>query len=171
MGREKVDKSTIDPFVEVSLHIPDWTQPRSNDPQPLGSIPFTQSSNATLISARTLTYRTGIVKNNGFNPVWQHTIRFQFDCVGGMKDLIFLRFAVKAEDKEDEEPLASYCASLGNSHEGQIHPLFNLAVDIQRPPQVTGTSRYMMCNYLNIYSLRSLFIFLCTIYPKNPIIP
>lgn len=121
MGREKVDKSTIDPFVEVSLHIPDWTQPRSNDPQPLGSIPFTQSSNATLISARTLTYRTGIVKNNGFNPVWQHTIRFQFDCVGGMKDLIFLRFAVKAEDKEDEEPLASYCASLGNSHEGYRH--------------------------------------------------
>lgn len=35
-----------------------------------------------------------------------------------MKDLIFVRFAVKQEDKEDDEPLAVYCSSLGSLNMG-----------------------------------------------------
>jgi phosphatidylinositol phospholipase C delta len=68
--------------------------------------------------ARTTSFRTGAVKNNGFNPVWQEMLSLPFDCVGDMMDLVFVRFAVKQEDKEDVEPLAFYCSSLGCLEQG-----------------------------------------------------
>ena len=34
-------------------------------------------------------------------------------------DLIFVRFTVKQEDKEDVEPLAVYCSSLGSLEQGK----------------------------------------------------
>jgi C2 domain. len=122
-GREIIDKSIIDPFIEVSIHVPDWSHSPSlpdnvnaagaAQPLPTG----VTAANAT--SARTISYRTSVVKNNGFNPVWQEDLRIPFDCVGDMKDLIFVRFAVKQADKEDDEPLALYCASLGSLQHGQ----------------------------------------------------
>ena len=64
--------------------------------------------------------KTGVVKNNGFNPVWEQSLSLPFDCVGDMLDLVFVRFAVKQEDKEDEEPLAVYCASLASLNFGTL---------------------------------------------------
>lgn len=129
-GREIIDKSILDPIVEVSIHIPDWTHspflPTTSDPQqqqPEYSPP-TDASKTTPTSARTLTVKSGVVKNNGFNPVWEEDLSLPFDCVGDMRDLIFVRFAVKQEDKEDDEPLAVYCSSLGSLNLGTLFPIF-----------------------------------------------
>lgn len=58
------------------------------------------------------------MKNNGFNPVWQEDLRLPFDCVGDMKDLIFVKFAVRHEGRDEEDPLAVYCTSLGSLQQG-----------------------------------------------------
>ena len=109
----------IDPFVEVSIHIPDWTHsPFLPENTADAYSPPTAATNVSATSARTVTCRTGVVKNNGFNPVWEQQICLPFDLVGDMKDLVFVRFSVKQEDKEDDEPLAVYCASLGSLNYG-----------------------------------------------------
>ena len=71
-------------------------------------------------SARTIIVKSGVVKNNGFNPVWEQGLSLPFDCVGDMLDLIFVRIAVKQEDKDDDEPLAVYCSSLGSLNLGEL---------------------------------------------------
>ncbi|TCD60361.1 Phospholipase C [Steccherinum ochraceum] len=128
LGREIIDKSVLDPFVEISIHIPDWTHsPFLPSTDPDGKTPdpeYSPASGGSLTgatSARTLTVKTGAVKNNGFNPVWEQSISLPFDCVGEMMDLIFVRFAVKQEDKDDDEPLAVYCVSLGSLNLGYRH--------------------------------------------------
>ncbi len=122
-GREIVEKGTVDPYVEVSVHVPDWTHegdafvpPSTNGSHNPSYSPPT--SNPT--TARTITYRTSVVKNNGFNPVWEEKLRIPFDCVGGMKELIFVRFVVRQGGQEDEEPLAVFCASLGSLQHGMF---------------------------------------------------
>ncbi|KAG6840525.1 hypothetical protein C0991_006163 [Blastosporella zonata] len=102
-GREIADKSLVDPFVEVSIHVPDWP-----------SAPAVGMATAMPIPAKAHTYRTGVVKGNGFNPVWEEKLRVPFECVGDMRELVFVRFVVRASEKEDVEPLAVYCASLGS---------------------------------------------------------
>jgi len=116
-GQEISDKSLVlDPFVEVSIHVPNWTTtagrggPRSARMVP----PETGTAAGTATPARVSCQRTGVVKNNGFNPIWDEKLRIPFDCVGDMRDLVFVRFVVRqAGRREDEEPLAVYCASLG----------------------------------------------------------
>ncbi|OSD01023.1 PLC-like phosphodiesterase [Trametes coccinea BRFM310] len=121
-GREIIDKSVIDPFVEVSIHIPDWTHsPFLPDNTSEAYSPPNGGTSLTATSARTVTCHTGVVKNNGFNPVWEQQICLPFDLVGDMKDLVFVRFSVKQENKEDDEPLAVYCASLGSLNLGYRH--------------------------------------------------
>lgn len=120
MGHEIINKSTVDPFVEVSLYVPDWTHsPFLSDNTNAGAIyhPSSGPTATDATSARTISYRTGTVKNNGFNPVWHEAFSLPFDCVGGMLDLIFVRFAVR-DDKEDD-PLAIYCSSLGSLQQGK----------------------------------------------------
>ncbi|KAF9462862.1 hypothetical protein BDZ94DRAFT_1260487 [Collybia nuda] len=112
------DQAAIDPYVEVSIHVPDWPQPIPGPGQGTGVEP-TPVPAAT--AARTISYRTGVVKNNGFNPMWEETLRIPFDCVGDMRDLIFVRFVVRQGDREDVEPLAVYCASLGSLAHGYRH--------------------------------------------------
>ncbi|KAF7979800.1 hypothetical protein HWV62_40854 [Athelia sp. TMB] len=151
-GREIIDKATIDPFVEVSIHVPDWTHspylPSAED-QAAYTAPNAPTTSVTTIaaslpsespsgspgatptaapatnvnsSARAVTYRTGVVKNNGFNPLWQEDLHFPFDCVGEMMDLVFVKFTVRHDGRKDEdEPLAIYCASLGSLHQGYRH--------------------------------------------------
>ncbi|KAF8876848.1 PLC-like phosphodiesterase [Infundibulicybe gibba] len=121
-GREIIDKS-VDPCVEVSLHIPDWTHyphlpgsPEDLDHHSPASTPISTST-----SARTVTVRTNVVKNNGFNPVWEQRLAIPFDCVGEMKELIFVRFAVKQGERDDDDPLAVFCTSLGNLQQGYRH--------------------------------------------------
>lgn len=82
------------------------------------------------------------MKNNGFNPVWEESIRLPF-CVpgaggnesendsggagtggagaGGLLDLVFVRFAVRDEDGDENDPLAVYCASVGSLMQGYRH--------------------------------------------------
>ena len=121
-GREIIEKGTVDPYVEVSLHVPDWTHedeafvphtPNGVDGGLNYSPPTTNPS-----TARTITYRTGVVKNNGFNPVWEENLRIPFDCVADMKELIFVRFAVRQGGQDVEEPIAVFCASLGSLQRG-----------------------------------------------------
>ena len=127
-GREIIDKSVIDPFVEVSVHVPDWTHSPFLPAEPSAgagaeySAPTTSAAATALAatSARTVTCRTGVVKNNGFNPVWEQALCLPFDLVGDMRELVFVRFAVRQEDGGDE-PLAVYCVSLGALNEGYRH--------------------------------------------------
>jgi phosphatidylinositol phospholipase C delta len=117
-GREVGDKSVIDPFVEVTLHIPDWHHSSPREVASAGPKYSTPpASNST--PARTVAFRTGTVKNNGFNPVWDEDFCLPFDTVGDMLDLIFVKFAVRQEDRVDSEPLAIYCTSLGSLEHGK----------------------------------------------------
>lgn len=134
-GREIFDKSTLDPFVEVSLYVPEWTQsptlltpsaPSRGHGDPAYSAPANAST-----SSRTVSLRTSPVRNNGFNPVWEEHLRIPFELVGDMLDLVFVRFAVKRDGADIDEPLAVYCASLGSLKMGESprsRPL-NLACD------------------------------------------
>lgn len=105
-----MEKSVVDPFVQVSVYIPDWTH-----------TPFLQSLEddrpaltLSAMEARTVSASSKAVKNNGFNPVWQETLSLPFDCVGDMRELVFVHFAVRlAGSTEEHEPLAMYCTPLG----------------------------------------------------------
>ena len=96
------------------MHIPDWYRSPHHSVAP-PNVPSTSST-----PARTVLSRTGSVRNNGFNPVWEEHLSIPFDCVGDMVDLIFVKFAVKQEDKTDGEPLAIYCTSLGSMEQGNV---------------------------------------------------
>ncbi|KAK7056256.1 hypothetical protein VNI00_002808 [Paramarasmius palmivorus] len=124
LGHEIIDKTVLNPYVEVSLHIPVWSQSPflpSETSQGVDYNPPTDASKTQATSARTVTFKTKIVKNNGFNPVWQEELELPFDCVGGMTELIFVRFAVRQEgDDDDDEPLAVYCAPLGSLKHGEM---------------------------------------------------
>ena len=138
-GREMADKPVLHPYVEVTVHVPDWTYAQSGEGGAAegeaesgeegevggarqGSGGSAAASTTTLgaLSARSVTYRTSAVKNNGFNPIWEEKIRIPFECVGDMWDLVFVRFVVRQEDgKDDEDPLAVYCVSLGSLGHGE----------------------------------------------------
>lgn len=134
VGREIFDNNILDPYVEVSIHAPDWLKaplvpespttfstPSSTTTQASSSAatPTTSSSNQTSsTSTRVTTLRTAVVKNNGFNPVWEEKMSLQFDCVADLLDLVFVRFAVKDEHGESLEPLAVYCMPLGSLQQG-----------------------------------------------------
>ncbi len=145
-GKDIKDKGpSVDPYVEVSLHIPEWTHCVSLPPSTHASSHTSTSSpvsNSTssqppsqeplrfvTSQPKTLTCRTQIVKNNGFNPIWNDPIRIPFDCIPlpGMLELIFVRFVVKQEGlKDDAEPLAVCCVSLGEMQQGYRHlPLYD----------------------------------------------
>jgi phosphatidylinositol phospholipase C delta len=105
----------------VSLHIPDWTHsPFLPDTAGAKYSPPSDATATKATSARSVSFSTGAVKNNGFNPVWQEELCLPFDCVGDMKSLIFVEFAVRQEGKGgDEEPLGVYCCSLGSLEHGE----------------------------------------------------
>lgn len=43
-----------------------------------------------------------------------------------MMDLVFVRFAVRHEGRDEEDPLAVYCASLGSLQQGELWYFFQL---------------------------------------------
>lgn len=68
--------------------------------------------------ARSVSLKTQVVKNNGFNPVWQETLSIPFDCVGGpdggMQNLVFVEVVVRQEGTDNgDDPIAIFCAPLG----------------------------------------------------------
>ncbi|KAF9558973.1 1-phosphatidylinositol-4,5-bisphosphate phosphodiesterase 1 [Agrocybe pediades] len=126
-GQEIIEKSIVDPFVEVSLHIPDWSHspflPASATAAGAKYSPSTDATTTSVSSARTVSFRTKVVKDNGFNPIWQEELCLPFDCVGDMKDIIFVEFAVRQQgkDDDDDEPLGLYCFPLGCLEQGFRH--------------------------------------------------
>jgi phosphatidylinositol phospholipase C delta len=124
----KIFKSIIDPFVEVSVFVPDWTKSPYLTETPAAYSPPLASTTAPVTAqqastARYVSQKTSVVKNNGFNPVWNKMLSLPFDCVGDMLDLVFVRFAVKEDDGNDDEPLAVYCVSLGSLQQGKFYNL------------------------------------------------
>jgi phosphatidylinositol phospholipase C delta len=132
-----MDKAIVDPYVEVTLYIPDWPlvseqkhkergkekvvskdshvlPVNDNNHSPPTPVLLPSAIGIASTPSRTVSSRTCVVKKNGFNPVWEQKLSIPFDCVGDMMDLIFVRFVVRQEDKDTEEPLAVYCASLGS---------------------------------------------------------
>jgi len=137
LGHEILDKSMVDPYVEVSIHVPDW--PHASQHQ--SSSASTPSPSSTGSTGRLLSRRTNSVKNNGFNPVWQEALSLPFDCVGDMLDLIFVRFAVRRDGENDEEPIAVYCVSLGSLAMGYRHlPLHDTQLS-----QYLFSTLFVMC--------------------------
>ena len=129
-GCEIVDKSVMDPYVEVSLLVPEWTQSPFMPPE--SDAKYTPASGPHVggaTSARVVSNKTKVVKNNGFNPVWDEHFSLPFDCVGNMRDLVFVKFAVREDGKDSNEPLAQYVTPLGCLLEG----MFFLAFDRVRP--------------------------------------
>ncbi|KAJ6625131.1 PLC-like phosphodiesterase [Mycena sp. CBHHK59/15] len=109
----------VDPYVEVSLYVPDWGAFHDHYRGGIGQPPIFPP---TTPGPHTIYNRTSSVKNNGFNPVWEEKLWIPFSCVGEMLDLIFVRFAVKQDgNKDDDEPLAVYCASLACLQHGYRH--------------------------------------------------
>lgn len=138
LGHEIMDKSMVDPYVEVSIHVPDWAHTPHNQSS---SSSATSSSSSTSSTGRLLSRRTNSVKNNGFNPVWQEVLSLPFDCVGDMFDLIFVRFAVRRDGDNDEEPIAVYCVSLGSLAMGYRHlPLHDTQLS-----QYLFSTLFVMC--------------------------
>ncbi|KAI0305117.1 1-phosphatidylinositol-4,5-bisphosphate phosphodiesterase 1 [Multifurca ochricompacta] len=113
-GREIIDKSALDPYVEVSVHFPDWNF-------------YSQSPVST--STLQVSYRTNAVKNNGFNPVWEEALSLPFEVVGDMRELVFVRFAVREDGDVEKEALAVHCVSLACIREGfRYLPLYDAQV-------------------------------------------
>lgn len=118
-GREIVDKAVMDPYVEVSLLVPEWTQTPFLPPE--SGAKYTPASGPQVggaTSARVVGNKTKVVKNNGFNPVWEESFSLPFDCVGDMKDLVFVKFSVKQDGQDNEDALAQYITPLGCLRQG-----------------------------------------------------
>ncbi|KAJ7059156.1 phosphoinositide-specific phospholipase C [Mycena amicta] len=119
---------SVDPFVEVSLYIPDWSGFQTS--QQSGLL-LAQPSNSPLAApiSNPVVYRTSAVKNNGFNPTWEEKLRIPFTCVGDMLDLVFVRFAVRQDGAgagDDDSLLGVYCTPLACLPSGYRHlPLWD----------------------------------------------
>ncbi|KAF5325342.1 hypothetical protein D9619_010084 [Psilocybe cf. subviscida] len=141
-GHEITDKADLDPFVEVTVFTPDWpvvpeskskgknSPDKAKKPKPVKrrSMPEPRPVSPTALDAGMastpsvpVTKRTAAVKKNGFNPTWEEHLQLSFDCVADMMDLIFVRFVVRQEEKDMDEPLGVYCVSLGSLQQGYRH--------------------------------------------------
>ncbi|KIO30109.1 hypothetical protein M407DRAFT_69612 [Tulasnella calospora MUT 4182] len=127
-GREKMGRSIVDPVVQVSVHIPDWTtEPFLPDNQG-SAVSYSPATNATRVggpsdvsSARAVSAKTRVVMDNGFNPVWEQELSIPFDLVGGMKDLVFVRFEVRDKSEDSDNAIGVYVTSLGSLKLGYRH--------------------------------------------------
>ncbi|KAJ7700454.1 PLC-like phosphodiesterase [Mycena rosella] len=98
---------TVDPYVEVSVHVPDWSgflhpsastsSPSGTSPSPSLNIIASPSPPTPTSTSASVTYRTSAVKNNGFNPVWEERLRIPFAAVVDMMELVFVRLAVRQD--------------------------------------------------------------------------
>ena len=167
-GKEILDKANVDPYVELTLYVPEWPirpevklkdnmrgrskeRNTSSENEDLQFLSPRSITSGTSIPSRAISARTSAVKRNGFNPVWEEKLSIPFECVGDMFDLIFVKFVVKQEDKVTDEPLAVYCASLGCSQNGKCHAPLLILLMVNSPVQVIVTFHCTIRNYPNIY--------------------
>ncbi|KAK3373953.1 hypothetical protein B0T24DRAFT_528409 [Lasiosphaeria ovina] len=99
------EKKTMDPYVEVEVLLADDKKNKSEA--------------AVSTPAQVLKFRTGIVRENGFNPVFDggHT----FNITTKYPDLIFVRWSVKLADKgynDRNPPFATFTAKLSSLKKG-----------------------------------------------------
>ncbi|KAI5984251.1 PLC-like phosphodiesterase [Pisolithus marmoratus] len=124
-GQEIIDRNTVDPYVEVSVYTPDWTSSSFAWPSSGSSSPRTSSPSATSGMALVLTVRTSPVKDNGFNPIWQESLRLTFECAANLMELVFVRFIIRDRDRRGK-PIAVHCVNLANLPMGYRHlPLYD----------------------------------------------
>jgi len=122
-----VSANTVNLYVEVSLHLPDWSHLSSlgaslqrGDSSAPSPVIATSASLASLQSSSV--ERTSSVRNNWFNPQWDETLLLPFEVVGDMKELVFVKIAVKNETSGTADSTCGvWCASLGAISEGYRH--------------------------------------------------
>lgn len=124
-----MNNNIIDPYVEVTIHAPDWSRSPFVPEATSVSLPPPSSSSTAPASppaAKTtlISYRTSSVKNNGFNPVWEERLSIPFECVADMLDLIFVRFTIKDDNLAEDDSIAVYCVPLGCLQQGKPQPSY-----------------------------------------------
>ncbi|KAL2133108.1 hypothetical protein VTI74DRAFT_2910 [Chaetomium olivicolor] len=109
------EKRTLDPYVEVEVFMADDKRNKAD------------AAAYAAAQQMQLKQRTKIVRENGFNPEFNHTC--YFDVTTKYPDLIFVRWSVKVADKgynDKSAPLATYTAKLSNLKQGyRTIPLLN----------------------------------------------
>lgn len=100
------DRRTVDPYIEIEVFLADDKRDKQDaNGQPL---------------RRPLRYRTQVIKENGFNPVFDK--KFSFDVRTKYPDLVFVRWSVKLSDGgnyNDRTPaVATYTAKLTSLKQG-----------------------------------------------------
>ena len=66
--------------------------------------------------------KTQIIKDNGFNPIWNQDFKFVINC----PELAFIRFAVKDDDLGKDQLIGHYELRFENMRPGYRHiPLIN----------------------------------------------
>ncbi|RNJ52086.1 Phospholipase C [Verticillium nonalfalfae] len=108
---------TVDPFVEIEVfHANDKRNKKETEPA------------LSAVSDTPLKYRTGVIPENGFNPVFD--AKCNFKVTTKYPDLIFVRWSVKlshnGETYNDKPPVATYTAKLSGLKSGyRTLPLFD----------------------------------------------
>ncbi|KAL2266345.1 hypothetical protein VTJ83DRAFT_5697 [Remersonia thermophila] len=102
------ERRTLDPYVEVEVLMADDKRNKAD------------AAAYTAAQQTQLKQRTRIVRDNGFNPEFNHTC--SFDVTTKYPDLIFVRWSVKLADKggyhDKAAPLATFTAKLSNLKQG-----------------------------------------------------
>lgn len=109
-GKEDNSSSLMDPYVDVSLHIPDWSLAKD-------------AGVGTALTPKVVTWTSKVIKNNGYDPSWNQDCDLVFDSASDhMLDLVFVHFQVKLQhDDEDDKPVAQYCVPVSQIMPG-VHP-------------------------------------------------
>lgn len=100
------ERRTVDPYVEIEVFLAD----DKRDKQDVNGMPI----------RRPLKYRTQVIRENGFNPVFDK--QFKFDVRTKYPDLVFVRWSVKLSDGGNQNdrspPVATYTAKLTSLKQG-----------------------------------------------------
>ncbi|KAK4191620.1 putative 1-phosphatidylinositol-4,5-bisphosphate phosphodiesterase 1 [Podospora australis] len=103
------EKRTLDPYIEIEVFLADDKRNKAD------------AANVTAQEAQ-LKQHTGIVRDNGFNPIFNKSC--SFDITTKYPDLIFVRWNVKQADNSSRgyndkaPPLATFTAKLSNLKQG-----------------------------------------------------
>jgi phosphatidylinositol phospholipase C delta len=110
------DRRTVDPYVEVEIFTPD---DKRSKPLPVRDVAYIKPSPEKK--------RTEIVRENGFNPLFD--AKFNFSLPTKCPEMVFIRFSVKFADAggyNDRPPHATYMAKLSSLKQGfRTIPLWN----------------------------------------------